>query len=361
MPRRLTFIVLGLLGIVALSLTVYHVKATSELRHLIDPTNPAVDVNDMYNKINALRQSRGQSALVINDALIRAAQEQADYISNTGIYAHVHVDGSSPESRALAAGYQTTEWCCSENTHRTQVGKSAWEFWNYSSSHYHNMINPKWTEIGIATSNISEWTGWVMVFGSGVQGELPPSADQPGSTTDTVNVSEPTSPENGGTGDQAQTVANNTVTLGETYRVIWGDTLSGIASRYGVTTSELVNANDITGYLIYAGQTLVIPTDAEPFTDEPVVVEYVAAAEQTAPVVDAAPETVSVGVSDPTGTGDQSADLTTSSGETHRVVWGDTLLKIAQRYNVSVESLIAANDIANRHLIISGQTLVIPS
>lgn len=201
-----------------------------------------ISIEEMFNDVNALRQSQGRVPLTINSALTLAAQEQADYISHTGNYAHVH-GGSSPTSRAMNAGYQTTEWCCSENTHRTQIGKSAWEFWNISTPHYYNMLNPKWTEIGLATSNVGVWTGWVLVFGSGIQSATPP---EPLTQT----------PAQG----SAPIAAPTTLATTGAYRVAWGDTLGIIARRYGVTVSDLKVANSLTSDLIFVGQALSIPT-----------------------------------------------------------------------------------------------------
>lgn len=48
--------------------------------------------------------------------------------------------------------------------------------------------------------------------------------------------------------------------MATTYKVKKGDTLSGIASRYGTTVSALAKANNIKNpNLIYAGNTLTIP------------------------------------------------------------------------------------------------------
>jgi len=200
----------------------------------------------MFNNVNALRASKQLAPLTLNSTLTQAAQEQADYISNTGNYAHYH-GGSSPTTRAMSAAYQTTEWCCSENTHRTQIGKSAWEFWNYSRPHYYNMINPKWTEIGLAISNVGPWMGGVLVFGSGVQAAPPEAslAQVPANTPPSVQVAALTSAPTG--------------SAAGSYRVVWGDSLSTIARRYAVTVSDLKAANGLASDLIYAGQMLLIP------------------------------------------------------------------------------------------------------
>jgi lipoprotein-anchoring transpeptidase ErfK/SrfK len=44
-----------------------------------------------------------------------------------------------------------------------------------------------------------------------------------------------------------------------TYYVKKGDTLSGIAARYGVSLSAIMQANGLTRYVIYVGQRLLIP------------------------------------------------------------------------------------------------------
>ena len=45
------------------------------------------------------------------------------------------------------------------------------------------------------------------------------------------------------------------------YTVAWGDALSSIGQRFGVPWQEIATANGVKGTLIYAGQTLLIPTD----------------------------------------------------------------------------------------------------
>lgn len=104
------------------------------------------------------------------------------------------------------------------------------------------------------------------------------------------------------------------------YVVQRGDTLSEIGLTYGVTTDALLAANGLSDpTTIYAGQTLTIPGEGE-------IVEAAAPA---------------------------------STGQ-HVVQSGETLSAIAQRYNVSLSSLVDANAIVNPSAIQAGQTLVIP-
>ncbi len=106
-----------------------------------------------------------------------------------------------------------------------------------------------------------------------------------------------------------------------TYVVQSGDSLLTIARKFGVDYSALIAANRIANpNFIYVGQHLVIP-----------------------------------GVAGTTGTAP-----TPSSSTTYVVQAGDSLSKIARKFNVSLSALIAANGITNSNLVYVGQTLTIP-
>ena len=108
-----------------------------------------------------------------------------------------------------------------------------------------------------------------------------------------------------------------------TYVVQRGDTLFSIAVRFGVTVPALQAANGIANpNLIFVGQVLTIPG--------------------------------------PGGGGNPPPPPPPCGGGTYTVRPGDTLNLIAQRFNVSLASLIAANGIANPNLIFVGQVLTIP-
>ena len=107
------------------------------------------------------------------------------------------------------------------------------------------------------------------------------------------------------------------------YTVQWGDSLSGIAVRYGTTVYTISQANNIVNpNLIYAGQVLWIPTAYSP------------------PVVPQPP--------------------IAQCRAYHTVTWGDTLYRLGAWYGVSPWAIAQANNIYNLNLIYRGQTLCIP-
>ena len=104
-----------------------------------------------------------------------------------------------------------------------------------------------------------------------------------------------------------------------------GDTLSGIARRYGVALSALLRENNlILSSVIRVGQSISIPGGISPL-DVPVPV---------------AP-TVSRGAT------------------THRVEKGDNLSRISAIYGVTVSELMEWNGLSNPGMIRTGQSLIV--
>ncbi|MDI3340122.1 MAG: LysM peptidoglycan-binding domain-containing M23 family metallopeptidase [Sphaerobacter sp.] len=105
---------------------------------------------------------------------------------------------------------------------------------------------------------------------------------------------------------------------GVTHTVEPGDTLYKIAQRYGVPLQAVIAANNFPNpNLIYPGQSVTIP-------------------------------------------GADAAGGAGGDGLTVEVQRGDTVWILANRYGVSMDSIIQANKLANPHLIYPGQTLTIP-
>ncbi|MBT1672512.1 LysM peptidoglycan-binding domain-containing protein [Curtobacterium flaccumfaciens pv. flaccumfaciens] len=109
------------------------------------------------------------------------------------------------------------------------------------------------------------------------------------------------------------------------YHVKHGDTVSGIASRVGVSTTALLSANQLSQRsVIYPGQTLRVPH----------------------------------GTSSTPSVSTASAPSTKSSV---KISAGDTVASIAAAHHVSVKSLLSANGLSYTSTIYAGKTLVIPS
>ena len=104
------------------------------------------------------------------------------------------------------------------------------------------------------------------------------------------------------------------------YTIQSGDTLSSIARRYNTTVDELVRLNNIQNpNRIYAGETLLIPTKNN---------------------------SISSGSDDKNNT-------------IYIVRKGDTLTSIAKRFNTTVNNIVKNNNIINPNLIYPGQRLII--
>lgn len=122
---------------------------------------------------------------------------------------------------------------------------------------------------------------------------------------------------------------------GGTYTVQAEDTLYDIAQRFGVSVDELMEANEITDPAsLSIGQKLVIPGQ-----------ESGGAPEETAT---------------PEEEGATATPTTTDEG-VYVVQEGDYPSSIAEKFGISVEELMEANDITDPTSLIVGQELIIPT
>lgn len=110
-----------------------------------------------------------------------------------------------------------------------------------------------------------------------------------------------------------------------TYRIVSGDTMSGIAQRYGLSLNALLKLNNIRAtQIIYPGQTIKLKA----------------------------------GVSAPSSSGGQvSRPATPQGGSTYTVRAGDTLGAIAMRHRVSLSSVLSWNGLRATSIIYPGQKI----
>lgn len=150
-----------------------------------------------------------------------------------------------------------------------------------------------------------------------------------------------------------------------TYTVVKGDTLSQIASRFNTTVAELKRLNNLTSDLISIGQVLKIPTTTTQPSETYTVVKgdtlsqiasrFNTTVAELKRLNNLTSDIISVGqiLKLPTST-------TTPTYGTYTVVKGDSLYKIAQKYNTTVEELKTLNNLTSNTLYI-GQQLKVPT
>ncbi|MGF2055632.1 LysM peptidoglycan-binding domain-containing protein [Vagococcus fluvialis] len=128
---------------------------------------------------------------------------------------------------------------------------------------------------------------------------------------------------NSSSSNQSQGSQNNNSST-TTHTVRRGDTLYGISLRYGVSVNEIKQKNNLTSDMIYIGQTLAISGSSQSGNKTNTQ------------------QTVSTGTS-----------------STYTVKSGDSLYKIASQHNVTVDQLKKENNLSG-DMIYVGQTLRIP-
>jgi LysM repeat protein len=163
---------------------------------------------------------------------------------------------------------------------------------------------------------------------------------------------------------------------GTTYTVQRGDNLFRIAQAYGTDVDTLKKLNSLTSDFIYVGQVLRVPEAGATTVSGPKT--YVIQRGDTLAIiaqkygitVDALikannitdPNSILVGQSltIPDSEPVAPAATPTAAAKTYTVQAGDTLAKIAVRYGVTVNDLIKANDLTSPDIIRVGQVLRIP-
>ncbi|EHC13006.1 SCP-like extracellular [Fischerella thermalis BR2B] len=148
-------------------------------------TNNMTFEQQVVELTNQERAKNGLAPLKENAELNYAADEYAEQMSETGVLSHTAPDGSRPWDRAKAVGYEAQTM--GENIAAGQkTPEQVVADWMNSPGHRANILNPKYTEIGVGFDD----NYWVQKFGSG---DLNPDSYIPNSSSsDTSGSSKPT-------------------------------------------------------------------------------------------------------------------------------------------------------------------------
>ena len=164
-------------------------------------------------------------------------------------------------------------------------------------------------------------------------------------------------------------------TNNEIYIVKSGDTLYGIASRYGINVDDLRRYNNLSGNVLSIGQQLYIPTgqmvddivgtDYDTYvvrTDDSlfnIASRYGISVDELKRINNLGNDTLFVGQQLLVPTGSDIVDSNITNYVDYRIVSGDTLYSISNRYGVSVDELKSLNNLPNNNLSV-GQVIKVP-
>ena len=152
---------------------------------------------------------------------------------------------------------------------------------------------------------------------------------------DTGTVMKPVSNNTNSNNNNSNNNSNASVATNGTYTAVAGDSLWGIAQKFGMTLDELKKANGLTSNNLYVGQTLKVRKSAQQNTNN---------------------ETNQNQNSN--GNNNNRPQQTVTSAETYTVKSGDSLWGIATKHGCSVNDLKSWNHLSS-NLIYVGQKLVI--
>jgi hypothetical protein len=160
-----------------------------------------ITASQTVEQTNSKRAELGLAPLQVNGSLNQAAIAKANHMFGNNYWAHIAPDGTTPWVFIKNAGYRYA--VAGENLARDFDTTGAMvNAWMDSPTHRENIVNPKYTEIGIAVVNGTlegiETTLVVQMFGQPTQtmaqtSQAAATTDAPAPTTAQL-IAEPTTP-----------------------------------------------------------------------------------------------------------------------------------------------------------------------
>lgn len=146
--RQITKLKVAIIVLVVLAVSVGAIP--SVLSTALDSLS-AIYASVLVNLTNQNRVAANIAELKVNPVLEKAAQMKADDMAARGYFAHNTPEGKSPWYWFEQAGYQYVY--AGENLAvNFEESADVETAWMNSRGHFLNIMNPKFTEIGIATS-----------------------------------------------------------------------------------------------------------------------------------------------------------------------------------------------------------------
>jgi LysM repeat protein len=176
LKRRISTLFLGLLAVVVLGVS-ERAPVTAA---------PAGSAVEMFEQVNQFRVQNGLPPFRYNAALSVAAQNHANWMATALYFSHTQPNGSTPQSRATAAGYLGY---VSENIvgGTNMSARQGLIWWQNSPTHYNTMASIRYVEAGtgFAVNTQENMNMYVLVVGQ------PGGSDPSVSSSAANNATEP--------------------------------------------------------------------------------------------------------------------------------------------------------------------------
>ncbi len=349
--------------------------ATTPLLAQNNPDSPVTaNAETVVQDINRMRALNGVPPMRVDPLLVQAAQAHVEDMVANNNYSHYGSDGSTVAVRVSRTGFQSQAGV-SENWVAVASDAGAITWWMNSYIHRTNLLNPKWTSVGVGgkVDPRNNMHLFVAVFGAAAG-------------------------ENGGAfvaASAANTATSPTLRTppgGMDYAIQPGDTLLGVAIRYDLDWRAVAAINGLSeNSLLQIGQVIRLPGAGDPvpgvggpvMADLPAAlatIDYVVRSGDTLVTIAARHRTdwrtlaalnglaeqsvLQIGQALKVPANGQVAIQTSARQEsitrTHTVQAGETAISIALDYGVDWQDLLASNGLTEDALLSIGQVLQIP-
>lgn len=225
--------------------------------------HPLPSGHNVIAAVNALRQANGLPAYNIDGALMAAAQAHSEFQAQNNTITHTGAGGSSPASRARAAGYGGGALISISENIAGGGGMSAQgavRIWQADALHLNTMLSPNYTDAGAGLASSGDSVYITLLVGA-VTGQAGSHADN-GSGGQSKKPAAPSGP------TAVAMVPLQAATPGPDGAIIHvvdsGQALWNIAALYGISLDELRALNYLSenAYIHPGDRLLVKPPNA---------------------------------------------------------------------------------------------------
>ncbi len=144
-------------GLCALVCSCGSSPASSAKQAFAEPVHLSPDsgANQVLTLINTARRKKNRPLLTLDYRLGLAAKDHSDSMAKHGYFAHRGRDGSNFQMRMKRHGYPLSH--SAENLAKARDASTVFQMWSDSKGHRVNMMNKKYTRVGIVRTG-DYWT-----------------------------------------------------------------------------------------------------------------------------------------------------------------------------------------------------------